>query len=75
MQIGCGQIVKIIKGNRYIYFWWYESTNGRSFQKYAYVGREDDPEAREKARRMTFDYHVMAREELDAMIRALGERS
>ena len=75
MQIGCGQIVKTIKGNRYIYFWWYESTNGRSVQKYAYVGREDDPEAREKARRMTLDYYVRARERLNATIRALRGRS
>jgi len=75
VQIGCGQTVKTIKGNRYIYFWWYESTNGRSFQKYTCVGREDDPEAREKARRMTLDYYVRARESLNATIRALRGRS
>lgn len=67
--------MKTIKGNRYIYFWWDESTNGRSVQKYAYVGREDDPEAREKARGMTLDYYVRARESLNATIRALCGRS
>ena len=67
--------MKTIKGNRYIYFWWYETAIDRGVQKYAYVGREDDPEAGEKARRMTLDYYVGARERLDAMIRALGERS
>ena len=75
MQIGCGQIVKTIKGNRYLYFWWYENASERRVQKYAYVGREDDPEAREKARRMTLDYYVRARESLNATIRALRGRS
>ncbi|MCK4366951.1 MAG: hypothetical protein KAW84_03275 [Thermoplasmata archaeon] len=75
MQIGCGQTVKTIKGNRYIYFWWYGSTNGRSFQKHTCVGREDNPEAREKARRMILDYYVRARESLNATIRALRGRS
>ncbi len=75
MQIGCGQTVKTIKGNKYIYFWWYKDNNGKSFQKYTCVGREDDPEAREEARRMILDYYVMARERLDATIRALRGRS
>ena len=67
--------MKTIKGNKYLYFWWYENTNGRSFQKYTCVGRGDDSEAREEARRLILDYYVMARERLDAMIRALRGRS
>ncbi len=75
MQIGCGQTVKTIKGNRYLYFWWYENASERRVQKYTCVGREDDPEAREEARRMTLDYCVRARESLNATIRALRGRS
>ncbi|MFQ5909328.1 MAG: hypothetical protein ACE5IJ_01235 [Thermoplasmata archaeon] len=75
MQVGCGQTVKRIRGNRYLYFWWYEQDNGRSVQRYAYVGREDDPEARRKARRMSLDHCSKSRERLSEIIETLGGRS
>ncbi|MFQ6106384.1 MAG: hypothetical protein ACE5QF_02170 [Thermoplasmata archaeon] len=72
MLVGCGQTVKKIRGNDYIYFWWYERTDGKSVQRYAYIGREDDPEARRKAARMSLDYCIRAREKLDASIDSLS---
>ncbi len=70
MQIGCGQIVKTIKKNRYLYFWWYEQIDGTSIQKYAYLGRADDAVARNKGNRMAYEYYVKSREMLDELVEA-----
>ena len=70
MQIGCGQTVKTIDENQYIYFWWYEYSSGRSVQKYAYVGRADDPDAKLRANRMAHEYYVKSRKTLDKLIAA-----
>lgn len=70
MQIGCGQTVKTIDENRYLYFWWYENMRGRSIQRYAYVGRADNPNAKRRANKMAHKYYVKSRKTLDKLIEA-----
>ncbi|UCD92600.1 MAG: hypothetical protein JSV43_01350 [Methanobacteriota archaeon] len=71
MQIGCGQTIKEIKMNCYLYFWRYEYSEGKSIQKYIYVGRADDPMAVNKANDMTYEYLVGLRKALDRLIEVM----
>ncbi|MFQ5883894.1 MAG: hypothetical protein ACE5IO_02200 [Thermoplasmata archaeon] len=62
--------MRTIKKNRYLYFWWYEQIEGRSIQKYAYMGRAEDPVARNKGNRMAYKYYLKSREMLDELVEA-----
>ena len=45
MQIGCGIQVKAVKGHDYVYFWHYESRDGRRRAVYDYEGAARNPES------------------------------
>ncbi len=48
MQIGCGYRVMRVRGRDYLYFWHYETRDGRRRQLHDYVGPVGDAEARRK---------------------------
>ena len=49
MQIGCGIQMKPRRERDYVYFWHYESRDGRRKEVYDYVGPARDPESARKA--------------------------
>ncbi len=49
MQIGCGVQVKPVKGRDYVYFWHYESRDGRRRAVYDYVGPARHPQSARRA--------------------------
>ena len=48
MQIGCGYRVMRVRGRGYLYFWHYESREGRRKQIHDYVGPAGDADARRR---------------------------
>ncbi len=69
MEIGCGARVRDFAGRRYVYFWHYERSNGRSVRREAYRPRQAKAEL---LRRMAA-YHRKAEQEF-ARKRARIER-
>ena len=63
MEIGCGARVRDFDGRRYVYFWHYERTNGRSERKEDYVGRVESDVARSDLLRRIAAYHRKAQQE------------
>ncbi len=49
MQIGCGIQLKPRRERDYVYFWHYESRDGRRKAVYDYIGPARDPESAQKA--------------------------
>ncbi len=49
MQIGCGIRTMTVKGHDYLYFWHYETREGRRRAVHTYMGPVRDPEASRKA--------------------------
>lgn len=60
MEIGCGARIRDFDGRRYVYFWHYERTNGRSTKKEDYIGRVDSERARSDLLRRMAAYHRRA---------------
>lgn len=63
MEIGCGARIRDFDGRRYVYFWHYERTNGRSMRKEDYLGRVDSERARSELLRRMATYHRRAEQE------------
>jgi len=49
MQIGCGIRTMTVKDHDYLYFWHYESRDGRRRAVHDYMGPARDPESGRKA--------------------------
>jgi len=73
MEIGCGARVRDFGGRRYVYFWQYERSNGRSVRREAYIGRVGSERAKAELLRRMAAYHRKAEQEF-ARKRARIER-
>ena len=73
MEIGCGVRVRDFDGRRYVYFWHYERSNGRSVRREAYIGRVGSERAKAELLRRMAAYHRKAEQEF-ARKRARIER-
>jgi len=73
MEIGCGARVRTFGAGRYLYFWHYEREGGRSRRREDYLGRVDEPRAREELLKRMAAYHGKAEQEI-ARRRARIER-
>jgi len=63
MEVGCGIQVRRVKGRRYLYFWRYERTNGRSVKRWKYLGVAGRTETRRKAlQELTIHYSRVKRD-------------
>jgi hypothetical protein len=49
MQIGCGVRTMTVRNREYLYFWHYETRDGRRKAIHDYVGPARDPESGRKA--------------------------
>lgn len=49
MQIGCGVRTMTVRNREYLYFWHYETRDGRRKAIHDYVGPARDPEAGRRA--------------------------
>lgn len=63
MEIGCGARIRDFDGRRYVYFWHYERTNGRSMRKEDYLGRVESEKARSDLLHRMAAYHRRAEQE------------
>ncbi|MGI0149647.1 MAG: hypothetical protein ACREDF_08975 [Thermoplasmata archaeon] len=63
MEIGCGARIRDFDGRRYIYFWHYERSNGRSVRNEDYLGRADSEKAKGELFRRMVAYHRKAEQE------------
>ena len=63
MEIGCGARIRDFDGRRYVYFWHYERTNGRSMRKEDYLGRVESQKAKADLLRRMAAYHRKAEQE------------
>lgn len=71
MQIGCGIQVKPVKSPDYVYFWHYESREGRRRAVYDYLGPARDPEAARRAVEAMETYARKAIEEARRRLQAI----
>jgi hypothetical protein len=60
MEIGCGARIRNFDGRRYVYFWHYERTNGRSERKEDYLGRVESEKTKADLLRRMAAYHRRA---------------
>jgi len=70
-QLGCGLVVREIKGHRYLYFWAYVGRSRGTHRKWTYIGPARKPETRLRARQLLMDYHMQVRGEIDRRMSAL----
>jgi hypothetical protein len=63
MEIGCGARIRNFDGRRYVYFWHYERTNGRSERKEDYLGRVEAERTKADLLRRMAAYHRRAEQE------------
>jgi len=63
MEIGCGARIRNFDGRRYVYFWHYERTNGRSERKEDYLGRVEAERTKADLLRRMAGYHRRAEQE------------
>ena len=63
MEIGCGARIRDFDGRRYVYFWHYERTNGRSTRKEDYLGRVESERTKADLLRRMAAYHRRAEAE------------
>ncbi len=71
MQIGCGIQVKSVKGHEYVYFWHYESREGRRRPVFDYLGPARDTESARKAVEAMDAYARKAIEETRRRLQAI----
>ena len=69
--MGCGLVVRELKGHRYLYFWSYEERSWGARRVWTYVGPTARPGTRVRALRLLLEYHRRARNEVDRCIAAL----
>ncbi|MCI4371828.1 MAG: hypothetical protein L3J78_04190 [Thermoplasmata archaeon] len=48
MKVGCGFVEKVIRGNRYLYFWCFQGRGAGVRKVERYMGPIEDPEARRR---------------------------
>jgi hypothetical protein len=70
-QLGCGLVVRRIKGHRYLYFWEYKERSWGSRRAWSYVGRVGKDPTRTRANELLLDYHRRVRKELERRMTAL----
>ncbi len=75
MQIGCGIQVKSVKGHDYVYFWHYESRDGRRKAVYDYLGPARDPGSGRRAVEAMEAYARKAIEEARRRLASLRTRA
>lgn len=63
MEVGCGARIRNFEGRRYVYFWHYERTNGRSERREDYLGRVESERTRAELLRRMATYHRKAEQE------------
>ena len=68
MQIGCGIRTKPVKGRDYVYFWHYETREGRRRPVYDYFGPARNPDS---SRRAVEAMEAYARKAIDEARRRL----
>ena len=73
MKLGCGIRVRHVGNAQYMILWWYERENGRSVKREKYLGRIDDPEARQEGLNDLLAYLLARRDELDRRIAEVSE--
>lgn len=69
MMLGCGYCEKTIHGRPYLYFWHYETRDGRREQIEEYVGPAQSPRSREEMLRKLDAYVVWAEADLARFVR------
>ncbi len=69
MQIGCGVYTHVVRGRAYLYFWHYETAQGRRRQVKEYLGPADLGEVRKDARRRVNEYFAMAAGQMERLRR------
>ncbi len=70
-MIGCGYCEKTIHGQRYLYFWHYETRGARRDQVEEYIGPARSGQARQEVARRTAAYVRRAEAELAGFLRAV----
>lgn len=70
-QLGCGLVVREIKGHRYLYFWSYEPRSWGAYRRWSYVGRVGRARTRARASELLLAYHLKIRKEIDRRIERL----
>lgn len=70
-HLGCGLVVRELKGRRYLYFWAYEDRSWGAHRRGVYVGPVARPGTRASALRLLLEYHNQVRREVDRRIAAL----
>ncbi len=71
-QLGCGLVVREIKGRRYLYFWAYEIRSWGSRRVWTYVGPTDRARTRARAQELLLEYHEWARRDMDRRVAILA---
>jgi hypothetical protein len=69
MMLGCGYCEKTVHGRAYLYFWHYETRNGRREQVEEYVGPARSERAKSEVARRVAAYVARAQGELDVLLR------
>jgi hypothetical protein len=75
MQIGCGIRTMTVKDREYVYFWHYETKDGRRKAVHDYVGPAKDPESGRKAVEALEAYTRRAMEDARHRLQALRARA
>ena len=70
-QLGCGLVVRRIKGHRYLDFWAYEERSWGSYRKWTYVGRVGRSSTRVRAHELLITYHLRAKREVERRVNVL----
>ena len=64
MKVGCGYVEKEIRGNRYLYFWYFQGRGAGVKKIERYMGPASDSEARRRTLREIEAYAARASAEL-----------
>ena len=70
MKVGCGFVEKVIRGNRYLYFWSFQGHGARVKKIERYMGPASDPDARRRTLAEIEGYAAQASAELAARVAA-----
>lgn len=71
LQLGCGLVVRRIKGRLYLYFWAYEEHSWGAHRAWKYVSPIGKSATRARARELLITYHVKVKREIDRRMSAL----
>ena len=70
MKVGCGYVEKEIRGNRYLYFWYFQGRGAGVKKIERYMGPASDSDARRRTLREIEAYVARANAELAERIAA-----